>query len=85
MDHIGGLPMYVATRGLYRMKPPTIIVPASVKENVEALIEVHRKLDHSDLKHNLVGLDVGEEFYLRNDIKVKAFKTYHVIPSQVTN
>ncbi|KAK4283825.1 hypothetical protein QN277_000735 [Acacia crassicarpa] len=82
MDHIGGLPMYVATRGLYRMKPPTIIVPASVKENVEALFEVHRKLDHSDLKHNLVGLDVGEEFYLRNDIKVKAFKTYHVIPSQ---
>ena len=52
--------MYVATRGLYRMKPPTIIVPASVKENVERLFEVHRKLDHSDLKHNLVGLDVGK-------------------------
>ncbi|XP_054808129.1 nuclear ribonuclease Z isoform X2 [Prosopis cineraria] len=82
MDHIGGLPMYVATRGLYRMKPPTIIVPSSVKEDVEKLFEVHRKLDHSELKHNLVGLDIGEEFYLRNDIKVKAFKTYHVIPSQ---
>jgi ribonuclease Z len=115
----GGLPMYVATRGLYRMKPPTIIVPISVKEDVEKLFEIHRKMDHSELKHNLIGLDVGnccsqsrwilqllniqtykfffllyivvshlwltagEEFSLRNDLKVKAFRTYHVIPSQV--
>ncbi|XP_057445114.1 tRNase Z TRZ1 isoform X2 [Lotus japonicus] len=84
MDHIGGLPMYVATRGLYRMKPPTIIVPISVKEDVEKLFEVHRKMDQSELKHNLIGLDVGEEFYLRKDLKVKAFRTYHVIPSQIT-
>jgi ribonuclease Z len=27
LDHIGGLPMYVATRGLFRMRPPTIFVP----------------------------------------------------------
>ena len=26
----------------------------------------------------------GEEFYLRKDLKVRAFKTYHVIPSQVS-
>ncbi|XVF50168.1 hypothetical protein PTKIN_Ptkin04bG0074100 [Pterospermum kingtungense] len=82
MDHIGGLPMYVATRGLYGMKPPTIIVPTSIKEDVEKLFEVHRKMDQSELKHNLIGLDVGEEFFLRRDLKVRAFKTYHVIPSQ---
>lgn len=101
--------MYVATRGLYKMKPPTIIVPTSIKECVESLFEVHRKLDSSELKHNLVGLDigngynpstihcrgfgfvlnllhflgVGEEFIIRKDLKVKAFKTYHVIHSQV--
>ncbi|KAK8690671.1 hypothetical protein V6N13_074202 [Hibiscus sabdariffa] len=82
MDHIGGLPMYVATRGLYGMKPPTIIVPTCIKEDVEKLFEVHRKMDQSELKHNLVGLDVGEEFFLRRDLKVRAFRTYHVIPSQ---
>ncbi|XP_010428461.1 PREDICTED: nuclear ribonuclease Z-like [Camelina sativa] len=82
MDHIGGLPMYVATRGLYKMKPPTIIVPKSIKETVESLFEVHRKLDSSELQHNLVGLDIGEEFIIRKDLKVKAFKTYHVIQSQ---
>ncbi|XP_042450271.1 tRNase Z TRZ1-like isoform X1 [Zingiber officinale] len=82
MDHIGGLPMYVATRGLYSMKPPTIFVPVSIKEHVEKLFEVHRAIDQSELKHNLVALNVGEEFQLRNDLKVRAFKTYHVIPSQ---
>ncbi|XP_076942990.1 tRNase Z TRZ1-like [Bidens hawaiensis] len=82
MDHIGGLPMYVATRGLYRMSPPTIIVPKVIKENVEKIFEAHRAMDQSELKHTLIGLDFGEEFYLRKDLKVKAFKTYHVIPSQ---
>ncbi|KAF3437778.1 hypothetical protein FNV43_RR20534 [Rhamnella rubrinervis] len=82
MDHIGGLPMYVATRGLYGMKPPTIIVPPSIKEDVEKLFEVHRKMDQSELNHNLIALDVGEELQIRRDLKVRAFKTYHVIPSQ---
>ncbi|XVF75915.1 hypothetical protein PTKIN_Ptkin13bG0225100 [Pterospermum kingtungense] len=78
----GGLPMYVATRGLYGMKLPTIIVPTSIKEDVEKLFEVHRKMDQSELKHNLIGLDIGDELFLRRDLKVRAFKTYHVIPSQ---
>lgn len=51
--------MYVATRGLYGMKPPTIIVPTAIKGDVEKLFEVHRNLDKSELKHNLIGLDVG--------------------------
>lgn len=57
--------MYVATRGLYRMKPPTIIVPTSIKETVEELFQVHRKLDGSELNHNLIGLDVGNFLCLK--------------------
>ena len=55
----GGLPMYMATRGLYRMAPPIIVVPAAIKENVEKLFEAHRAMDHSEMKHNLIGLNVG--------------------------
>ncbi|XP_071713816.1 tRNase Z TRZ1-like [Rutidosis leptorrhynchoides] len=78
MDHIGGLPMNVENR----MCPPTIIVPTVIKESVEKLFELYRALTQSELKHTLIGLDIGEEFYLRKDLKVKAFKTYHCIPSQ---
>ncbi|KAI0496629.1 hypothetical protein KFK09_022950 [Dendrobium nobile] len=82
LDHIGGLPMYVATRKLYQMKQPTIFVPASIKESVERLFDVHRALDQSELRHTLIGMNVGDEFQIRKDLKVKAFRTYHVIPSQ---
>lgn len=82
MDHIGGLPMYVATRNLYSMKPPTIVVPVAIKEDVQKLFAVHRAMDHSELKHNLIALNVGEEYEIRKDLVVRPFKTYHVIPSQ---
>jgi ribonuclease Z len=83
LDHIGGLPMYVATRGLFRLCPPTIFVPACLRDFVERLFEVHRAMDQSELNHNLVPLEVGEEYELRRDLKVRAFRTYHAIPSQV--
>ncbi|KAJ0680741.1 putative ribonuclease Z [Helianthus annuus] len=82
LDHIGGLPMYVATRGLYNMSPPTVFVPPSIKEDVENLIELHRKMGDVELNLDLVALDVGETYELRNDLVVRPFKTYHVIPSQ---
>lgn len=82
LDHIGGLPMYVATRGLFRLRPPTIFIPACLRDLVERLFEVHRAIDQSELNHKLVPLEVGEEYELRRDLKVKAFRTYHAIPSQ---
>lgn len=51
--------MYVATRGLYKMKPPTVIVPSCIKGTVAKLFDVYRELDGSELKHELIGLDVG--------------------------
>ncbi|BBN14055.1 ribonuclease Z [Marchantia polymorpha subsp. ruderalis] len=82
MDHIGGIAMYVATRGLYKMKPPTVIVPKCIKATVEKLLAVYRELDGSELAVNLIGMDVGEEYDMGKNLVVKAFKTYHVVPSQ---
>ncbi|KAL2623027.1 hypothetical protein R1flu_003232 [Riccia fluitans] len=82
MDHIGGIAMYVATRGLYKMKPPTVIVPKCIKPTVERLLAVYRELDGSELALNLIGMDVGEEYDMGKNLVVRAFKTYHVVPSQ---
>ncbi|KAA8526564.1 hypothetical protein F0562_008233 [Nyssa sinensis] len=82
LDHIGGLPMYVATRGLYSLKPPTVFVPPSIKEDVEKLFDIHRAMSQVELKLDLVALDVGETYEMRNDIVVRPFKTHHVIDSQ---
>ena len=45
------------------MAPPTIIVPKSIKNDVENLLEVHRRLDQSELRCNLIGLEVGSAPY----------------------
>ncbi|KAJ9170000.1 hypothetical protein P3X46_018137 [Hevea brasiliensis] len=82
LDHIGGLPMYVASRGLYNLKPPTIFVPPCIKQDVEKLFDIHRAMGQVELNLDLVALDVGETYELRNDIVVRPFRTQHVIPSQ---
>ncbi|KAG8488384.1 hypothetical protein CXB51_016562 [Gossypium anomalum] len=78
----GGLPMYVASRGLYNLKPPTVFVPPCIKEDVEKLLDIHRTMGQVELNLDLVALDVGETYELRNDIVVRPFRTHHVIPSQ---
>ncbi|PSS14346.1 Ribonuclease [Actinidia chinensis var. chinensis] len=82
LDHIGGLPMYVATRALYNLKPPTIFVPPCIKEDVEKLFDIHRTMSQAELKFDLVALDIGETYEMRNNLVVRPFKTCHVIPSQ---
>ncbi|KAK9691325.1 hypothetical protein RND81_09G189800 [Saponaria officinalis] len=82
LDHIGGLPMYVATRALYSLKPPTIFVPPCLKEDVEKLFDIHRSMGQVDLDFDLVALDVGETYELRDHLVVRPFQTHHVIPSQ---
>ncbi|KAH9563787.1 hypothetical protein CY35_05G143300 [Sphagnum magellanicum] len=51
-------------------------------DTVEKLFLIQRELDGSDLPVNLIGLDIGEEFDMGKNVVVKAFKTYHVVPSQ---
>ncbi|CAN6820943.1 hypothetical protein HID58_054412 [Brassica napus] len=82
LDHIGGLPMYVASRGLYNLEPPKIFVPPSIKEDVEKLLDIHRTMGQVELNVELIPLSVGETYELRNDIVVRPFATHHVIPSQ---
>ncbi|KAL0326753.1 UNVERIFIED_CONTAM: tRNase Z TRZ2, chloroplastic [Sesamum angustifolium] len=83
LDHIGGLPMYIATRGLYSLKPPTVFVPPCIKEDVEKLIDIHRTMGQVELNFDLVALDVGETYEMRNDLVVRPFKTHHVINQPV--
>ncbi|PKI32555.1 hypothetical protein CRG98_047053 [Punica granatum] len=74
--------MYVAFRGLYNLKPPTVFVPPCIKEDVEKLLDIHRTMSQVELNLDLVALDVGETYELRNNLVVRPFKTHHVIPSQ---
>lgn len=51
--------MYIASRGLYNLKPPTVFVPPCIKDDVEKLLDVHRTMGQVELNVDLVALDVG--------------------------
>ena len=51
--------MYVASRGLYNLKPPIVFVPPCIKEDVERLLDIHRTMGQVELNLDLVALDVG--------------------------
>lgn len=55
--------MYLATRGLYNLKPPTVFVPPCIKEDVEKLIDIHRVLGQVELNVELIALDIGKSFF----------------------
>lgn len=57
--------MYVATRALYSMKPPTVFVPPCIKDDVEKLFDIHRSMTHDELKVDLIPLDIGLYFFLQ--------------------
>ncbi|PKI51117.1 hypothetical protein CRG98_028497 [Punica granatum] len=42
--------MHVESCGLFSLKPSTVIVPCSMKEDVDRLFTGHREMDGSDLK-----------------------------------
>ncbi|KAE8664820.1 Nuclear ribonuclease Z [Hibiscus syriacus] len=66
LDHIGGLPMYVASRSLYNLKPPTVFVPPCIKEDVVKLFDIHRTMGNVELNLDLVALDV--DVFLRDNM-----------------
>jgi len=82
MDHMGGIAYHAATRSLYRMRPATYVVPREDVDAVGALFDAWRRLDRSDLEHELVPLGPGEEWSLPNRMVVRPFRSYHVVPCQ---
>src|SRR5438874_5120925 len=45
LDHVAGLPVYVARRRMMKMEPPTIYVPAENVEDLKKLMQIMHRLD----------------------------------------
>mmetsp|Transcript_32732 Transcript_32732/g.104313 ORF Transcript_32732/g.104313 Transcript_32732/m.104313 type:complete len:144 (-) Transcript_32732:30-461(-) len=56
MDHLGGVPFHVASRGLLKLPSPRVVVPPTNAAAVARLLEVQRELDGSELECTLVPL-----------------------------
>lgn len=83
MDHVGGLPFHVATRGLLSLRPPHVLFPAPLAADIEALMAIHRRLDGSDMAYHPHPTQPGAPSYeLNQQHTIAPFPTVHPVPSQ---
>jgi ribonuclease Z len=81
IDHLMGLPVYVARRRMMRMEPPTIYLPEAAIEPVERILRQVRRLDRGRLPCQLVPVRPGDEIELSREHVVTVSATRHTVPS----
>ena len=82
VDHMAGVVWHCATRKLRGMQPPTYVVGRENTEAFRELFAVWRRLDRSELPHELVELSPGEELVFPGGRVVRAFRSPHRAPCQ---
>lgn len=81
LDHIGALAALIGMRGLMDVPPPTIYAPAQAAAGIPAILDAFSALHRWPLDCEVVGLEAGDEVQLRRDLWVRAFETFHPVPS----
>lgn len=82
VDHIGALPALLGIRGLHGVRQNLrVFLPSSLGPIVEEALAVISRLHRWPLSVDLVPMEPGDEVHLRNDLNVRAFRTYHPVPS----
>ncbi|HSD89186.1 MAG TPA: MBL fold metallo-hydrolase [Kofleriaceae bacterium] len=81
-DHIGALPALLGIRALHgKTKPPRIVMPVEIVDDLKAALAALSKLQRWPLEIEAIGMAPGDEIELRGDLRVRAVRTFHPVPS----
>jgi ribonuclease Z len=81
-DHIGALPAFLGIRALSgKTKPPRVVMPVEIVEDVTSALASMSRLQRFPLEIDAVGMAPGDELVLRGDLRVRAVRTFHPVPS----
>jgi ribonuclease Z len=81
-DHVGALPAILGIRALQgKTKPPRVVMPVEIVGDVLAALEALSRLQRFELAIEPVGVSPGDEVELRGDLRVRAIRTFHPVPS----
>src|SRR5258705_8676275 len=72
LDHLAGLPVYVARRRMMKMEPPTIYLPEHAVDLVDHLLKVCQRLDRGRQPCELIRVRPGDEFELSRELVLQA-------------
>ena len=81
-DHIGALASLLGIRGLSgKTRPPRVIMPAEIVADVAEALAALSRLQRYSLEIEAIGLRPGDEVGLRGGLRVRAYRTFHPVPS----
>ena len=81
-DHIGALPAILGIRALHgKARPPRVVMPAEIVADVLAALEPLARLQRFPLAIEAIGMSPGDELELRGDLRIRAIRTFHPVPS----
>jgi len=82
LDHIGALPALLGMRGLCGVKKKLrVCAPSEVAARLPAALDGFGSMHRWPLEVDVVPMEPGDEFELRRDLSVRAFRTWHPVPS----
>jgi len=81
LDHIAGLPLYLARRRMMKMPRPTVGLPKEIFAPVQEMLRGFLPLDRGHFPARMVGFAPGEEYDLSREHLVSTHRTHHTIPS----
>lgn len=82
IDHMGAIAHHAARRSMMHMEEGVYVIPRAVAPQVEALLNAAGDLDGQVIPRRVVPLSPGEELPLSKNRFVRAFETFHRVPSQ---
>jgi ribonuclease Z len=82
LDHMGAIALHAARRALLGMSEGVYVVPHRVAAQVEALFNAAGALDGQVIPRRIVALEPGQQYALGKGRFVRAFETFHRVPSQ---
>src|SRR5262249_13887808 len=81
-DHIGALPAFLGIRALFgKTRPPRVVMPKEIVDDVAATLAAMSRLQRFPLEIDAVGMLPGDEIVLHRDLRVRAVRTFHPVPS----
>lgn len=81
-DHIGALPAFLGIRALSgKLRPPRVVMPAEIIEDLSTALAALSRLQRFPLEIEPVGMRPGDELALRGDLRIRAVRTFHPVPS----
>jgi ribonuclease Z len=82
VDHMGGLLGLLGVRGMMnKAAPPRVYLPADIEADLVAMLTAASRLQRFELAIDPVAMRPGDEVAVANNLRVRAFRTHHPVPS----